>query len=66
MLEYFAGIVTYRETEPTRKRDCDLLLVQGFRNSIHVPDQRWEVIWHGARPGDDKELYRLYRRKTPA
>jgi len=65
MLEYFAGIVTYRETEPARKRDCDVLLVQGSRSAIYTPDQRWKPIWYGARPGDDKELYRLYQRKQP-
>jgi 4-amino-4-deoxy-L-arabinose transferase-like glycosyltransferase len=64
MLQYFAGIVTYRETEPMRRRDCDVLLVQGFRKGIYIPEQRWQMIWEGARPGDDKELYRLYRRET--
>jgi 4-amino-4-deoxy-L-arabinose transferase-like glycosyltransferase len=64
MLQYFAGIITYRETEPTRKRDCDTLLVQGFRRNIYIPDQRWELIWHGARPGDDNELYRLYQKRS--
>ena len=29
MLHYFAGIVTYREEAPERRRDCDLMLVQG-------------------------------------
>ena len=66
MLEYFAGIVTYRDIEPERKRDCDVLLVQGFRKAIRTPDQSWELIWHGARPGDDNELYRLYRKRPPA
>ena len=37
MLEYFAGIVTYRETEPARKRDCDVLLVQGSRSAHPYP-----------------------------
>jgi hypothetical protein len=63
MLEYFAGIVTRRENQPARQRDCDVLLVQGSRSGIYVPDENWEAIWFGARPGDDKELYRLYRRK---
>ena len=65
MLEYFASIVTFRESEPERKRDCDLLLVQGSRKMIRSPDQSWELIWHGARPGDDYELYRLYRKRSP-
>jgi 4-amino-4-deoxy-L-arabinose transferase-like glycosyltransferase len=66
MLEYFAGIVTYRDSEAERKRDCDVLLVQGSRKSIRTADQSWELIWHGARPGDDNELYRLYRKTPPA
>lgn len=63
MLQYFARIVTYRETEPTRKRDCDLLLIQGMRQAIHIPDESWRLVWEGARPGDDRELYRLYQKK---
>ena len=66
MLQYFADIVTYRETEPTRKRDCDVLLVQGAYNRIHIFDDSWNLIWQGARPGDDRELYRLYRKKKGA
>ena len=66
MLEYFAGIVTYRDTQPERKRDCDVLLVQGSRKAIRTPDPSWELIWHGARPGDDNELYRLYRKRPLA
>jgi len=62
LLEYFAGIVTYRETEPSRKRDCQLLLVQGFRNYILVPNPHWHKIWEGARPGDNKESFQLYQR----
>jgi 4-amino-4-deoxy-L-arabinose transferase-like glycosyltransferase len=63
LLQYFVGIVTYRETEPARKRDCHVLLVQGFWNYILVPNARWHKIWEGARPGDNKELFQLYERK---
>jgi 4-amino-4-deoxy-L-arabinose transferase-like glycosyltransferase len=63
LLDYFAGIQTYRETEPTRKRDCDVLLVQGFWNYIFVPNAHWHKIWEGARPGDNKELFQLYERR---
>jgi len=62
MLEYFAGIVTYRDEIPGRQRQCDLLLVQGSRTSIHQPGPNWTKIWEGARLGDDKELFQLYRR----
>jgi 4-amino-4-deoxy-L-arabinose transferase-like glycosyltransferase len=65
MLQYFANVVTYRESEPTRKRNCDVLLVQGVHKRIYAPDESWDTIWQGARPGDDNELYRLYRKKAP-
>jgi hypothetical protein len=62
MLHYFAGIATYRdELEPRFPRACDLLLVQGFSSAIFLPGGRWVKIWEGSRPGDAKELYRLYR-----
>ena len=64
LLQYFVGIVSYREAEAARKRDCDVLLVQGLRKNISAPALGWELIWQGARPGDNNELYRLYR-KSP-
>jgi 4-amino-4-deoxy-L-arabinose transferase-like glycosyltransferase len=63
LFAYFAGIVTYRGEVPSRKRDCDVLLVQGFRDSIRQPDARWVKFWEGTRPGDRRELFRLYRRR---
>ena len=63
LLQYFAGVVTYRETEPSRKRECHVLLVQGFWNYIFVPSPHWRKIWEGARPGDNKELFQLYERR---
>jgi len=62
MLHYFAGIRTYRESVPGRERDCELLLVQGARANMYVPGPEWVQIWEGARRGDRRELYRLYRR----
>lgn len=62
MLQYFANIVTYRVDVPARKRNCDLLLVQGDASAEFVPPGPWRKIWEGARPGDDVERYRLYRR----
>ncbi len=37
LFEYFAGIVTYRDEVPSRRRDCDILLVQGMRTGIYQP-----------------------------
>jgi 4-amino-4-deoxy-L-arabinose transferase-like glycosyltransferase len=60
MLQYFAGIVTHRQANPLRERDCRVLLVQGNRKFIFTPEAGWRKIWEGARPGDDQELYQLY------
>ncbi|MBI3045609.1 MAG: hypothetical protein HYY78_22610 [Betaproteobacteria bacterium] len=62
MLHYFANIITYREGVPSRKRDCELLLVQGQPQAEHNPPGPWKKIWEGGRPGDKDERYRLYRR----
>ncbi len=61
-LQYFAGIVTYREEVPERARDCDLQLVQGVPQVEIAPSGRWRKIWEGSRPGDDRERFRLYQR----
>ena len=61
MLQYFAGIVTWRIDVPARKRnDCDLMLVQGVASEETVPLGAWRKIWEGTRPGDKVERYRLY------
>jgi 4-amino-4-deoxy-L-arabinose transferase-like glycosyltransferase len=63
MLHYIAGIVTERAEVATRRRDCDLLLVQGRAGEDGAPAGRWRRIWEGARPGDKIERYGLYLRK---
>jgi 4-amino-4-deoxy-L-arabinose transferase-like glycosyltransferase len=62
LLVYFAHVPTVRlESVPEAK--CRTLLVQGWRKSgAPPPSAAWTPIWEGARPGDLKELYRLYRR----
>jgi 4-amino-4-deoxy-L-arabinose transferase-like glycosyltransferase len=65
MLHYFAGIVTHREESPARRRDCDLMLVQGAPQEERAPAGDWIRIWEGNRPGDKVERYRLYRRPQP-
>jgi 4-amino-4-deoxy-L-arabinose transferase-like glycosyltransferase len=62
MLHYFAGIVTFREESPARRRECDLMLVQGAPQAERAPPGSWTKIWEGGRPGDKVERYRLYRR----
>ncbi len=62
MLEYYAGIVTYREELPQPKRECDVLLTQGTVSQDLASGAGWKNIWEGARPGDNKERFRLYKR----
>ena len=64
LMVYFAKVTTVRlEVAPDAR--CDALLVQG-RRSIGAPppeaESDWIAVWEGARPGDLKEFYRLYRR----
>jgi 4-amino-4-deoxy-L-arabinose transferase-like glycosyltransferase len=66
MLHYFGGIVTYREEADNRRRDCDLMLVQGTPQDEKKPAGNWIRIWEGNRPGDKAERYRLYRRFAAA
>jgi hypothetical protein len=62
LLEYFAAVKTVRlEAEPNAA--CPALLVQGWRDTgAPAPSSNWSRVWEGSRPGDSRELYRLYRR----
>ena len=66
LLDYFAGVETVRlEAQP--QAACPALLVQGWRDDgAPAPAPGWTPVWEGARPGDERELYRLYRRGVPA
>jgi len=66
MLHYFADVITYREEVPARRRECELMLVQGKPQAEIVPQGSWKKIWEGTRPGDKDERFRLYRRNAPA
>ena len=62
LLTYFARLTTER-LEMVPNAQCDALLVQGWRNTgAPPPSPNWVAVWEGARPGDFKEFYRLYRR----
>jgi len=61
-LHYFGDILTHRDEVPSRKRQCELLLVQGRSRGEVLPGAGWKKIWEGARPGDKDERYRLYQR----
>jgi 4-amino-4-deoxy-L-arabinose transferase-like glycosyltransferase len=60
MLHYLAGIVTYREEVPARRRSCDLMLAQGLRSSPPEIPPGWHQIWEGTRPGESDEYFWLY------
>jgi hypothetical protein len=62
MLHYFGDIVTHREEVPGRRRDCDLMLIQGHPQHETPPRGAWRKIWEGGRPRDKDERYRLYQR----
>ncbi|HEX5363623.1 MAG TPA: glycosyltransferase family 39 protein [Gallionella sp.] len=58
MLHYFGNIITRHDHE----HRCDLLLIQGERNSRRLSEGQWKMIWEGSRKGDKGEHYRLYRK----
>lgn len=61
LLEYYAGIITKRkEIEPSA--DCDVSIVQGRPGDVAERPPFWRLTWEGARPGDNKEAFRLYQR----
>jgi hypothetical protein len=66
LLAYYAQTTTARiEVEPDAV--CPALLVQGMRSTGAPPlSDEWTLVWEGARPGDPKELYQLYRRDVAA
>ncbi len=62
LLHYFGQIKTVRE-EMVPETSCSMLLVQGWRHSPEPMNySEWTPVWEGARPGDSKEIYRLYVR----
>ena len=64
MLHYYIGLLTESAEVEQDQTRCDLLLLQ-TRDAKAPPAvslSGWELIWRGARPGDDKEAFYLYRR----
>ena len=62
MLEYYLGILTQRrELHPDA--DCDVLLIDGLaKQPPNDLARNWQLVWDGARPGDDEERFWLYVR----
>jgi hypothetical protein len=64
MLHYYQGVITQRlELQP--HAGCRLLLVEDARGRPphRIDDRIWIRFWEGARPADDEERLRLYRRR---
>ncbi len=62
LLVYYAEVRTVR-LESVPEAECKSLLVQGWHDTGAPPPMAdWVAVWEGARPGDHKEFYRLYRR----
>jgi len=62
LLAYFAQVTTER-LEKVPDAGCKALFVQGWRDTgAPAPAPDWIAVWEGARPGDHKEFYRLYRK----
>ncbi|NOT18165.1 MAG: glycosyltransferase family 39 protein [Sulfuriferula sp.] len=61
MLEYYLGILTQR-VEMTPNTHCNTLLIDGWPNQQPQLAANWQLVWQGARPGDNDELFRLYQR----
>ena len=61
MLDYFAQL-RFVPMEPNASARCDWLLTQGGKEKVPAVDVKWQLVWEGARPGDNVERLRLYRR----
>jgi len=64
MLEYVTGIVPLRrEVRPDAQ--CDFMLLQDKIGDRRAPLQDgWQLVWKGNRPGDNRERFSLFGRKS--
>ena len=54
MFHYYSGVVAGRA--------CPLLLVHSATADAPSPGREWKLVWHGTRPGDEKEFFSLFSR----
>jgi len=61
LLYYYTNLRT-QPLEVGERLECDLYLIQDERGREKVePGQDWKLIWHGKRPADRRESFRLYK-----
>ncbi|MEO8102871.1 MAG: glycosyltransferase family 39 protein [Betaproteobacteria bacterium] len=60
-LNYFAKLRFIADDLPAAE-ECGWLLTQGTRTVVPPVKTGWQLIWEGARPADNDERLRLYRR----
>ncbi len=60
-LYYFASLKLQPATSPAAT-NCDWLLTQGTKDRVPAVEATWALVWEGARPGDNSERLRLYKR----
>ena len=59
---YFVDLTPVEYDSPSGQ-SCDWLLVAGGTPAqLAAPDAGWTKVWQGNRPGERRELFRLYRR----
>jgi 4-amino-4-deoxy-L-arabinose transferase-like glycosyltransferase len=61
MLDYYASL-RFLPTTESGQTPCEWLLTQGAKETGPKADGVWRLTWEGARPGDNSERFRLYRR----
>ncbi|MCL1999996.1 MAG: glycosyltransferase family 39 protein, partial [Planctomycetes bacterium] len=65
ILEYYFSRRTREVIGNGMKPEGNYLLVQNFyRNDRYDPGAGWRVLWEGTRPGDKREWYVLYHRRS--
>jgi hypothetical protein len=62
MLQYFGGIVTVAEQNPSSAY-CTLLLVQARSVAEQSAERNARLIWEGGRAGNESERFLLYLRR---
>lgn len=64
LLDYYTDLRVH-PMETTQRLSCDLYLIQDERGREKVmPGKDWKLIWHGKRPADRRESFRLYRKRS--